>query len=235
MSNLKSKRKDIIDLDFFSPYHVVKKERRKQTKKRIVLELKRQTFHILLGLFFIFLFLVLGNFVFTVFLAFVLLVYFLSLSYLDKLYKVYPLSFFLKNFEREDVQVVGKGAFAYVAGVFIVSLVIFAFDLPMFFFLFALTPLIFGDMFSTIFGIYFGKIYLRKGITLVGTTAGFIATFLFALFFVFLFFKQSSFFLIARTLVFSLCYLVELFPLEDNITLPIAGLLFSIALFLPVY
>lgn len=142
-------------------------------------ELKRQIFHILLGMAFVVL--LMYGFI-SKEIIFAAIIAGIALSYLSKKTKVPIIYNLLETFERKDKikDFPGKGIIFYFIGVFI-ALLLFPKDIAMA----SIMVLALGDSISHLFGLHFGKTKhpLSKTKLLEGTIAGFIAGFTGALFF----------------------------------------------------
>jgi len=139
------------------------------------LELRRQLFHLTLGIFFIALF-YFG--LLSVRALFVILITGLFLAIVSTKLDIPGVAWFLEKFDRKDARFPGEGAFFYVLGCFIV-LGVFPRDIAFG----AIMVLAAGDSFATLVGSSVGKQRIGKK-TAEGLLAGIIAGFVGALFFV---------------------------------------------------
>lgn len=172
------------------------------------LEFKRQSIHILLGLFFIFLvsFFPLGD---VLILTFLLLILGFVLSSAqahgsapDEIEKI------LAHVERTNEDFPGEGALFFVIGVFLV-LLFFQNQLVV---IGALIAHTFYDSFSVLIGKRFGKIKLIQNYTLEGCAGGILAAFI-PLFFVFD--------AVTAIIVSFTAAIAELLPINDSLSIPL--------------
>lgn len=135
-------------------------------EKKEKLELRRQMFHLLLGIAIVVLYQI--NLL-TIKILFVIFLIGLLSSFISLKYKIPIINWFLKNFERETEfkKNPGKGTLLYVAGVLIV-LLLFEKNIA----LAAILILAVGDSVSHVVGKHFGKCRLKNSKHLEGTAAG---------------------------------------------------------------
>lgn len=144
------------------------------------LEVRRQMFHILLGVVIV----ILINFdILSRFTLALIIIFGFVLSYHSIRAKITPIDWFLRKFERPRhlKSFPGKGALFYLIGVFVVVL-LFPKDIAMA----SVMVLAFGDAVSHLWGIHFGKIKnpLADKKFIEGTITGWAAGTLAALYFV---------------------------------------------------
>lgn len=138
------------------------------------LELRRQLFHLILGLVLIVAFIFGTPFwAYGILLAIVFIILLLARKH------VQPWKTIVDRFDRKDQFFTGWGALTFVNGFFITTMIF-----PPILAAAALSIMVFGDGFSTLIGKYFGTHRLLKNKTWEGTLAGLAAAFLAAWFFV---------------------------------------------------
>lgn len=174
-----------------------------KTMKR---EIRRNVFHLAFGLILAYLIVLLGTgYSIIVFGTCIVLGLIISEMMTKKVY-VPVFSFFIRIMERKNVRP-GAGVIHFISGGFI-ALVFFGSEIAFI----SMLILAFADSFSTIVGLWIGKIRIYKKRTLEGTTAGFVIAFV-----------ACTFYLPALT-AFYACLVgsfVELFsPIDDNIAIP---------------
>jgi dolichol kinase len=200
-----------------------------ELNRKRILEIKRQSLHLLLGVVLLILYFSISSWVLLILI--VLGIFFglyLIMNHRKLIYNKY-FNFFIENFERQNADFLGKGVLMYLLGVLTALILQLIFKNKLIFPL-ALVPLVYGDFFSTLVGTFYGKKYFLPNKTLEGTFAGFITTFIFSLLII-AGFREISFATMLKTLLFSVSYFVELMPLEDNFFLPLFGGLFAVFLF----
>lgn len=180
-------------------------------------ELNRQLFHILLGI--VIVALLLYNFIDKE-IIFLIVIFGIFISYLSKKIKIPIIFELLQEFERKDDigKFPGKGVIFYFIGVYI-ALLLFQKDIAMA----SILVLAFGDSFSHIYGLHYGKTkLLSKTKFLEGTIAGFIAGFLGAL--VFARWYEALFASLAAMIVEALEIRLGTKQVDDNLIVPfVAG------------
>ena len=129
-----------------------------------IFEIKRQVFHLSLGLAIIILFN--SNLINQVNLA-IILIAGITLSIILTRWHVPVISWFIKTFDRNDAKFPGEGAVFYVLGCLIV-LSIFEKNIA----LASIMVLALGDSVATLAGKRFGKKFLKNNKTLEGSLAG---------------------------------------------------------------
>ncbi len=190
--------------------------------KKDFFEIKRQAFHLALGLTMAFL--IYKGYLTTPAIT-LLLVAGLALSYASKRIQLPLISWFLKNFERteERKRFPGKGAIMLMAGV-LASVLIFPRDVA----LASIMILALGDSFSHIIGRFFGRTkHPLSSKLLEGTIAGITVAFLGAVLFVSV--KEALAAAIISMAAESLCTKRMDIEIDDNLVVPImAGLAITI-------
>lgn len=180
-------------------------------------ELGRKSIHIFFGSLFILSSVFLGGFV-TLLITVAAFVGGITVSYLLRQGLDFPVfSLIVELFEREhEKHYPGKGAIMFFFGtIVLIWLALFVFQreeiiAP------ALVPLVFGDGIATIAGIKWGKHSIIKGKSLEGTLAGFIVSAIVLSFFLWPFWGKIL-------AVSAAAMLVELLPLNDNLSIPIVS------------
>ena len=170
-------------------------------------ELKRNVFHLLVGIFFALLVLKLNHEICLVLLALLIVIATILSEAVLRGKTLGVLKWFLKTFEREKVRP-GLGVINFLIGAFL-SLVFFSSRIAFL----SILVLAFNDSFSTVVGIAFGKHRIRGKKTFEGSIGGFLGTVLIMAFFV------PS---IWEVLLISLtATIIELFSvLDDNLIIP---------------
>ncbi|MBU2638103.1 MAG: SEC59/DGK1/VTE5 family protein [Nanoarchaeota archaeon] len=175
-------------------------------------ELRRQAFHICLGLAII----LLSKYqILSARGLFIILIVGILLSMVSSRYKLPGIKWFLKNFERRDIPYPGQGAIYFVLGSFAV-LGLFPQNIAYA----AIMILALGDSLATIAGKYFGK-HKMGDKTVEGTIVGVIAGFIGAVFFV----SASAAFLGSFVAMLAEALEIRLFGkvINDNILVPIVS------------
>lgn len=191
------------------------------------LEIKRQAFHIFLGIFIVLL--LYFNFIDYLFLL-ILFIVGLILSLSSKRFQIPLIHNFLKTFDREKdlEELPGKGAIFYILGAFLVVL-IFPKDIAMA----SIMILAFGDSVSRLVGPYgYLKHPFHNEKFLEGAVAGAIAGFIGALFFV-----PWLPALIASTvsmLIEGIDLRIKNFKIDDNLLIPVVAgvVMYSFSIFI---
>ncbi|MEM0372726.1 MAG: hypothetical protein QXO69_02730 [archaeon] len=175
---------------------------------KLVLELKRNAFHLALGCALALMILSIEKtYSLVIFAAAIILGMILS-ELIVRGKKISVLDFFIRHFERENVRP-GNGVLHFLTGAFI-SLAFFPKETVFV----AVLILAFVDSFSTVFGTCYGRIKIRKNKTLEGFLAGFASCFIVTSFFIPLHVA------LVACLVASV---VELYAfLDDNVLIPVA-------------
>jgi dolichol kinase len=182
-----------------------------------ILEIKRQIFHWVFGVFIVIL--LMYGFI-DQWILFYLIILGLIVSFLSKKMKIPVIYWFLENFERpKDLKKFpGKGVISYLMGAFLVT-IFFPLEIAMA----SIMILAFGDSVSHIFGIHYGK---RKHLLndkkfIEGSIAGLTAAFMGALIFL------PWFEALAASLI---AMIVEAFEIkmgreqiDDNIVMPLVA------------
>lgn len=132
------------------------------------LELRRNLFHLVMGVCLSVLVLVLGRFYSVLFFC-VSLIIGVPFSFFLASHRVPFFSFLIDRFERPG-EVIGKGAFEFFVGGLIVS-VLFTVHVAFL----SLLIVSFLDSFSTVFGRAYGRIGIYNNKTLMGSVAGFVS------------------------------------------------------------
>jgi len=183
------------------------------------LELRRQAFHIVLGLISVFLIateLVDWKFFFLVMIA----GFFIAIFSVKK--NLFLISWFLEHFERKDARIPGQGALYLVAGI-LFAVLLFEKDIA----LAAIMILIFGDSISHVFGKLFGKIRhpLNRYKCIEGSLVGFAAAVIGAAFFV----VWTQALVAAAVAMVVESFELKLRRVDDNLLIPlVAGLVISV-------
>jgi len=180
-------------------------------------EVGRKSVHLFFGTLFILSAVFIGT-EFTFFVAVACLVGGVIVSDMIKQGMSFPFfSLAVELFERDyEKHWPGKGAIMFFAGTSImIYFALYVLQAPEIIAL-ALVPLVFGDGFATIIGVKYGKHKIVKGKSLEGTLAGFIASALVLSLFLF----PAGFKILA---VAGGAMLVELLPIDDNLTIPITS------------
>ncbi len=188
-----------------------KKEKFKLSK----FELKRQMFHLLLGILIVALLLydVLNTWIIMLLIAFGLLV-----SFLSRKARIPVIGCMLREFEREEElnHFPGKGAIFYFIGVFF-ALLFFEKEVAMA----SIMVLAFGDSVSHLYGLHYGRIKhpLSSSKFLEGTAAGFVAGFFGAL--IFLPWHEAFFASFVAMFVEAMEIRIGAQQVDDNIVVPL--------------
>jgi len=174
--------------------------------KNISMELKRNIFHLSLGLTLAYIILFLGSAYSIVIFGTCIVLGLVVSGIIRRNIHVPVFSFFITIMERKTVRP-GIGVIHFFAGGFI-ALILFETEIAFI----SMLVLALADSVSTIVGIAVGKIRVYKGRTLEGSLAGFIAAFAVCTFY------------LPISLAFMVCFtgsLVELLsPIDDNILIP---------------
>ena len=185
-------------------------------KIKIDFEIKRQIFHIYLGLTLIFL---IHKDILNWFSLLLIITFGALVSFISAKINIPVISWFLDNFERPEVRkkFPGKGALSFFIGVFLVVL-LFPKDIA----LASIMILTLGDSISHLIGKYFGKTkIMSKTKLLEGTIAGIIIGFLGAILFV----SYLEAFLASLIAMIVEAIEIKYFRIDDNISIPVvAGL-----------
>ena len=169
-------------------------------------EIKRNIFHLIFGVVLAYLVLFLGDKPSIVLFGTCIVLGLVVSEIMLRKIHIPVFSFFISIMERKDARP-GQGAIHFLAGAFI-ALLFFGTEIVFI----SLLILALADSFSTIVGIWIGKIKIYKKRTLEGTTAGFIVAFGVCLFYL------PVIIALYACLVGSI---VELFsPIDDNIAIP---------------
>jgi len=191
-------------------------------------ELKRQAFHILLGMAIVVL-LLYGFIGFDFELSgitipfadiLLLIIFGLSLSYFSRSVNIPMVSWLLKKFERQNEikKFPGRGLIFYLVGVYI-SLLLFPKDIA----LASVLVLALGDSVSHLFGLHYGKIKnpLSKTKFLEGTAAGLLAGFIGAL--VFLPWHEAFLASFAAMVIEAIEIKLGTEQVDDNLLIPVVA------------
>ena len=192
---------------------------RKFSTKDPYKEIKRQLFHLFMGLFIVSMILLFSKLAVSLAMVIVLIVGGI-LSLLTKSGKVSMMDFFLEHFDRDDTKKIfpGKGAFFYIFGCTIVLLIF-----PESIAIASILILAIGDSISHIAGAYIKKHLRDDGISKVieGTIVGIILSSIAASFFV-----DPLFAFIASSIAMAAETTEDiLFGLDDNFYIPIIAAL----------
>ncbi len=176
---------------------------------------ERQILHILFGI--IFLTLIIYNLI-TPLILFIILVFSGILSFLSLKFKLPIVNFFLKNFERQNVELPGKAFLLFLAGI-LLTWKLFPLDIA----LASITILTFADPISHFIGKNFGKTkdFLDKKKNIEGHIAGFLLSSLLAMFFVppCLALSGSLIAMFFESIIIE----VQKIRLDDNLTIPLVA------------
>ncbi|MBD3203100.1 hypothetical protein GF327_02310 [Candidatus Woesearchaeota archaeon] len=190
------------------------------------LEVKRQIFHMIVGVIIVFVLNINSDIVDKYFeiVLLIIIITGLFLSMVSKRIKIPVFSDLLKEFDRKsDIrEFPGKGPFYYLVGVYF-TVMIFSTDIASA----AILILAFGDSISHLIGKYFGKtkMIIHPEKLLEGTIAGIIAATLFSSIFV----GIISGFIASTITMFIEAAELEYFKIDDNFFIPVlAGLILSI-------
>ena len=182
-------------------------------------EIKRQLIHLIFGLLLLIIVLQLNEFNFFVF-SFIILVSLVAVSFFLKTQKKNFLLKIIMQVERvNEKHLPGFGAIMFFLGFFLLATFNLVFHNKNII-VFALIPLIIGDAFSTVIGSKFGKIKIMKNKTLEGSLAFIISSF------IVLYLFQPEKIILAGIISVSGA-LIELLPLNDNLSIPIGLTLIS--------
>ena len=180
-------------------------------------ELKRQAFHLFLGISIVFL--VIKGFLNKEILL-ILIIAGLVISYISKTVRIPVIYYLLQKFERKEEleKFPGKGIIFYFVGAY-ASLLIFTKETAMA----SIIILALGDSVSHFYGLHYGKIKhpLSKTKFLEGTLAGFAAGFAGALLFVPLY--QALFGSLAAMIIEAIEIKVGAEQIDDNLIVPIVA------------
>ncbi len=210
-----------INSDFKNTPYLIKMRAQKNKNRKNAnsgFELRRQLFHLLIGLAAVVL---LYYNILNALIIFIILVAGIILSLLCKKFKIPVVYWLLSQFEREDEfrKFPGKGAMFFCAGV-LLTVKLFPKDIA----LASIIILALGDSISHLVGMYFGKtkgIFGNKSKYLEGTVAGIIAAFIGALLFV-VWYEA-----LLAAVVAMIAEAVELdmnkHPVDDNLIVPLAA------------
>ncbi len=180
-------------------------------------ELVRQMFHLLLGILLVIL--LNYNLINKSILLFLILIG-LLISYLSTKTKIPLIHGLLRAFERKEEleKFPGKGVIFYFAGVYLV-LLLFRKDIAMA----SVMVLALGDSVSHMFGLHFGRIKhpLSEKKFLEGTIAGFVASFIGALFFVG--WHEAFLASLAAMLVEAIEIKIGTEQIDDNLVVPLVA------------
>jgi len=187
------------------------------------LEIKRQLFHLVLGVFTVAL---LHYGLITPLIMLIGIIKGLIISLFAKKYRIPVVSWFLDEFERkEDMKILpGRGAIYYAIGCFL-AVYLFPKDIA----IAAILILAFGDSISHLFGAHYGRIRhpLNDKKFLEGTLFGFLASFAISLFFVNL--PEAFFASLAAMIVEAIEIKIGANTINDNLLMPlVSGIAISV-------